>query len=142
MLTERALTHAELPLVYDSWIKNFRSSPWAGCLPNHVAVAIHRSAIVDLINAGATLRGLFDGEECVAWVCEDFDADENTAVVHFAYVKAKVADADMAAVRAALAPDSGIYTYKTTWLQSFLGNGFRHRPAFARKRSKPQERHA
>ncbi len=133
-LTEKPLTESELPLVYDSWIKSYRKSPFAGCLPNHVAHTILRANIVDLLNAGATLRGVFDDGRCVAWVCEDLVDD--TPVVHFAYIKASHdTDKFRPALRDMLAPKEGIYTYRTRWLTNFLGPSFRHEPGVARSRS-------
>jgi hypothetical protein len=138
-MTERPLGSAEHNLVLATWIKEFRASPYAGCLPNHVSTSIIRSCIDDLIKAGATLRGVFEGETCLGWVCEDLVLDPTgleQPVIHFIYTRSGVKPEVAKAVREALVPVSGgIYTYRTKTITDYLGPTWRHRPGIARSRS-------
>ena len=35
----------EWPLVFDTWARSFKKSPWAGCVPNHKYDDVSRAAI-------------------------------------------------------------------------------------------------
>ena len=139
-LTERALGPNEQNLVLATWIKAFRTSPYAGCLPNHVSTSILTRCIVDLLDAGATLRGVFDEyDNCLGWVCEDLTED-STPVIHYIYTRPRQSEASLAEVRASLVPASGgIYTYRTKDITDFLGFHWKHRPGIARARSNKHE---
>ena len=138
-MIERPLGPAEHNLILATWIKEFRTSPYAGCLPNHLSTAIIRSCIDDLIKAGATLRGVFEGDTCLGWVCEDLATDPQgveQAVIHFIYTRSGVSPDTKRAVREALVPSAGgIYTYRTKTIADYLGPNWRHRPGIARSRS-------
>jgi len=43
----------EYSLVYDSWARSFRKSPWAGCIPNHLYDQVSRAGIADILDRGA-----------------------------------------------------------------------------------------
>lgn len=43
----------EFPLIFDSWARSFRKSPWAGCIPNHLYDQVSRATINDILNRGA-----------------------------------------------------------------------------------------
>jgi hypothetical protein len=131
ILSEAPITQQELNFVYDSWIKVYKDSPHAGCIPRHLVHTILRAFIVDLVNSGAYLRGIFDGDKLAAWVCED--EHKGKPVVHFCYIKE--AYRDHPEMRERIAPPAGYYTYRTGWLARFLGNGFIHDPQIARYRS-------
>lgn len=46
-------TPSELPLVYDSWARSYRKSPYAGCVPNHLWDQVSRTSISEILNRGA-----------------------------------------------------------------------------------------
>lgn len=45
----------ELPLVFDSWSKSFKKSPWAGCIPNNLYPEVSRAGISEILDRGATV---------------------------------------------------------------------------------------
>lgn len=139
-LSERALGPTEQNLVLATWVKVFRTSPYAGCLPNHVSTALLTRCVVDLLAAGATLRGVFDeADNCLGWVCEDLTED-SVPVIHYIYLKPRQSQAALDEIRARLVPaDGGIYTYRTKDITDFLGYQWKHRPGFARARSNKHE---
>lgn len=139
-LTERPLGIEEHNLVLATWVKEYRASPYAGCLPNHVSTAIYVSCIEDLILAGATLRGVFDSaNRCLGWVCEDLTED-SVPVIHYIYLRPRLPADQFAEVKTALVPlEPGIYTYRTKAISDLLGYAWKHRPGFARSRSAPHE---
>lgn len=46
-------TPDELALVYDSWARSFRKSPFAGCVPNHLWDQVSRACMSEILNRGA-----------------------------------------------------------------------------------------
>ncbi len=133
-MNERLLGPAEHNLILATRIKEYRTSPYAGCLPNHISTATIRSCINDLISAGASLRGVFEGDTCLGWVCEDLVDDQ--AVIHWIYVRSGLSQDQDAYTRDCLVPKGGgIYTYRTRRISDYLGFEWKHRPGVARSRS-------
>lgn len=73
----------------DTWFRSYRTSPWAGVIPNHLYFPTMREMLAGLVARGAKLTaaavGTEAGERVLGWVChEDKGAD---TVLHFVYVK-------------------------------------------------------
>lgn len=76
-------------LVLDSWIKTFKSSPYAGIVAADEYHATTRDAIEKLIARGAKLVMAVadnDREQIIGWVCYEISL-EGVPVVHYVYVK-------------------------------------------------------
>lgn len=84
----RPVKAADLNFVFDSWMKSWRVSKWAGVIPNHLYYATQRSLIEDLITRGATIVIAYpEGQQDVilGWGCGE--VKDNKAVLHYAYTK-------------------------------------------------------
>lgn len=85
----RSATADDMAFVLDSWLKSFRTSPWAGVIPNNLYHEVTQAAVNDLIVRGARIivagvRGKPD--RILGWVCvEALKGD--AAVCHYLYVK-------------------------------------------------------
>lgn len=79
-------TPDELALVYDSWARSFRKSPYAGCVPNHLWDQVSRACMSEILNRGArvivAVVDLPDGGRRVA----GYSVSEPN-VLHWLYVK-------------------------------------------------------
>lgn len=85
-ITIRPMAQGEQPFVLDGWIRSWRTSPWAGCIPNNQVWEVTRDAIAGLCLRGAQIdvavaRGT-DTERLVGFVC--YEAPD---VVHYLFVK-------------------------------------------------------
>jgi GNAT superfamily N-acetyltransferase len=79
---------SDLNFIFDSWMKAWRTSKWAGVIPNHMYYEVQRTLIEDLIARGAALLVAYpEGKDDVilGWACGE-EKDEAT-VLHFVYVK-------------------------------------------------------
>lgn len=78
----------DLPLVFDSYLKSWRVSKFAGAIPNHLFFDVQRAALEDLLSRGATLTIAYpSGREDVilGWACAELK--EEKTVLHYLYVK-------------------------------------------------------
>lgn len=82
----RPYESGDLPFVLDGWIRSWRTSPWAGCIPNNLIWEVTRGCVASLLARGATLevaevdRG--DGSaRLVGFVCWE------PGVLHYVFVK-------------------------------------------------------
>lgn len=142
MITVRKLKTDEIPYVYDSWIKSWKGSPWAGCIPNHLATAAHRETIHALVNAGAVLRGAYrddNDQEIIGWGCFDL-TDRGEAVVHFLHWRDPESIPPLLAEcqsRAGVEAVSKFYTHRTAVISAALSPlGYQHRPEIARRQKR------
>lgn len=84
----RPVKATDLNFVFDSWMKQWRQSPWAGTIPNHMYYETQRTLIEDLIARGARIVVAYpEGREDVilGWACGE--EKEGKTVLHYAYVK-------------------------------------------------------
>jgi hypothetical protein len=78
----------DIRFVFDSWLRSWRKSPWAGVIPNNVYFPLTRSVIEQLIARGAEIEVacLAADPECIlGWICHEQTGPN--AVVHYLYVK-------------------------------------------------------
>lgn len=78
----------DLALVFDSWLKTWRTSKWAGVIPNHLYFETQRVLIEDLIGRGAVIKLAYpDGRPDVilGWACGE--VKEGKTVLHYLYTK-------------------------------------------------------
>jgi len=81
-------TAAELPLVFDSWARSFRKSPWAGCVPNHLWDHVSRTTIGEILDRGArVVVAHVELEDGTRRVMGYSVSEPATATLHYLYVK-------------------------------------------------------
>lgn len=84
----RAHRPEDLPLVFDSYLKSWRVSKFAGAIPNHLFFDVQRAALEDLLGRGASLVIAYpSGREDVilGWACAELKEDKT--VLHYLYTK-------------------------------------------------------
>jgi hypothetical protein len=78
----------DLAMVFDSWLKSWRTSKWAGVIPNHLYFETQRVLIEDLIARGASIKIAYpSGREDIilGWACGE--EKEGKTVLHYLYTK-------------------------------------------------------
>lgn len=125
----------ELPLIYDSWIRSFRNSPYAGCVVNDIWYETMKHTL-DAVLPKARVIVALPGDDAIRRVI-GYVVVEKPNIIHYIYVKQKfrglgVAAQLLEAATAALEASSGYYTFRTPaskWLES---RGWKHNPTPAR----------
>lgn len=126
----------EIELVMDSVAKSFRTSPWAGLVPNHMWFPVCRAAITGLIERGAQVTVVRASGRVLGYVVHE--SKDGSPVVHYLYIKdpyrrmglAKALMDKTGAVKGARV----FYTFKTGQTK-FLAKGYVavHAPEMARR---------
>jgi ribosomal protein S18 acetylase RimI-like enzyme len=80
-----APTAEEYSLIYDSWARSFRKSPWAGCVPNHLWDGVSRACIAELLNRSLIVVAVKQLENGTRRVM-GYSVSE-PGVLHWLYVK-------------------------------------------------------
>ncbi len=75
----------EVSLVFDSWLNSWRTSRYAGVIPNNLYYSTTRSLIEDLITRGAQVLVCDAGPTVKGWVC--YEVKNGKTVCHMSYVK-------------------------------------------------------
>lgn len=78
----------DFKFIFDSWLRSWRESPWAGVIPNNLYFPLTRSTIEQLVARGAefVIACLAaDPERILGWIC--YEQTGPKAVVHYIYVK-------------------------------------------------------
>lgn len=86
-LVSRNSQAEDLSYVYDTWLNSWRSSPWAGTVPNHLYFDTQRATIAGLLARGASVRVChFPGSPDLVqgWCC--YEVKGETTVLHYIYV--------------------------------------------------------
>ncbi len=133
-------TAEEFPLIYDSWARSFRKSPWAGCVLNRDYDAISRNTIGEILNRGArvicAVVDLDDGSRRVAGYSV---SEPDICTLHWIYVKDTYRVKGMQ-VGTQLLEETvkewrkgvRVYTHRTPASAKFLGHAWTHDPVMAR----------
>lgn len=129
----------EWPLVFDSWARSYRKSPFAGCIPNHLYDEVSRASFNDIIarpgarvivattelpEGGRRVMGYVVTEparNCVHW-----------AFVKQAYRRLGVGRALLAEAIKDFSAGKKFYTHRTPVSQKFLRDGFTWDDSIAR----------
>jgi hypothetical protein len=85
----RPLKAEDRDFFFDSWLKSWRKSRYAGVIPNNLYYDTYRSTIESLVARGATVQvacGEENPDHILGWVCWEKTPD-GYAVVHYLYVK-------------------------------------------------------
>jgi GNAT superfamily N-acetyltransferase len=130
----------EWPLIYDSWARSFKKSPWAGCITNDLYDQVSRRTMQEIISRGAKVTvacvDLPDGGRRVLGYSV---SEPRQHVLHWLFVKR---DYRGMGVGKALLEDVTLsapqgdclwtYTFRTKASVSFLGPRFWWDPTHAR----------
>lgn len=76
----------ELNFIYDSWLNSWRTSKWAGVVPNHLYYDTQRALISGLLERGATLRVVTFAsapDMILGWVCYEYK--DGATILHYIY---------------------------------------------------------
>lgn len=87
-ISVRPFKPADLSLVFDSWLNSWRTSRYAGTIPNHLYFETQRAMVEGLLQRGAGVHIVHpepDPDHILGWVC--FEQKGEVAVLHYLYVK-------------------------------------------------------
>lgn len=150
-VTYRDAAPDDMPFVLDSWMKSWRTSAWAGTIPNNIYFATQRDCIEQLIARGAKILIASHSKtnRILGWVCYELTQDSPArTVINFLYVK----DAYLRltpSIGAALADrvpgaKPGYFTHRYRTVVDYCPQdaGWRHAPEIARRAYRPDKRAA
>lgn len=131
----RPVRATDLNFIFDSWMKSWRGSKWAGTTPNHLYYETQRTLIEGLISRGAKIYIAYpeDHEEVIlGWTCSE--EKDGEAVVHYLYVKDPFLGLGIQERLISVLPGSkpGFVTHKLNHKEL---NGWRHTPEMARRKT-------
>jgi len=86
-VTIRPAVPEDFNFILDGWIRSWRTSPWAGCIPNNMIWEVTRSCIAGLMTRGARVdvaevAKSDGGKRLVGFVC--YEAPD---LLHYVFVK-------------------------------------------------------
>jgi ribosomal protein S18 acetylase RimI-like enzyme len=84
----RTARKSDIKFVLDSWSKSYRTSPWAGVVPNNKWHDLIRDLITQLVARGAVIHVAADDtndDHILGWVCTEKRGNE--MVLHYAWVR-------------------------------------------------------
>lgn len=79
----------DMNFIWDSWLRSWRKSPWAGTIPNNLYFQVTRSGIEQLVGRGAQFKVACtrtDLDQLLGWICYEV-LKSGECVVHYAYTK-------------------------------------------------------
>lgn len=131
----RTHTPDDLAMVFDSWLKSWRTSKWAGVIPNHLYFDTQRVLIEELLSRGAKLHIAYpSGREDIilGWACSE--EKEGKTVLHYLYTKDPFIGLGIPALLLASLPGAkpGFITHKLPLKET---KEWRHTPEMARRKS-------
>lgn len=130
----------EFPLIYDSWAKSFRKSPWAGCVPNHLWPSTSRATTSEILNRGARVIVAVEDIEAGRRVLGYSVSEPATQCLHWLFVKRDFRGIGLRIGTQLLAETTRdwprdkawLYSHRTNASSRFLGAAWRHEPKLAR----------
>lgn len=125
----------DLAMVFDSWMKDWRTSKYAGVIPNHLYYATQRATIEDLLGRGAAVHVAYPSghpDVILGWACAE--QKEGKTVLHYLYVKDAFLGQSIPELLLASLPGDkpGFLTHK---LNLKVLREWRHTPEMARRKS-------
>lgn len=126
----------ELPLIYDSWARAYRTSPWAGTVPNHLWDTVSRACSAELLARSRTTCAVVELEDGTRRVMGYSVSEPARGILHWLYVKRDYrgmgVGRTLLADVSALLSTPGTYTHRTKASAKFLGPGWTYDPVPAR----------
>lgn len=136
--TFRPLLPDELPQVLEAWAGTYRSSRYAGCIPNDKFYSVTYDCITQLLNRGMRVTVLVLAsrpEQALAWIAHETDTRSAQPVVHYVFTKTAFRRRGLSRLlldRVGATRDSRfIYTFCTSYAKHYP-TGF-HMPSLARR---------
>lgn len=137
----RPATPEDFPFILDGWIRSWRTSPWAGTVPNNMVWEVTRGTVAGLMTRGARLdvaevaRSDGHSRRLCGFVC--YEAPDT---LHYLFVK-KTGFRGMGIGRLLLEhtgidPRAGIFTHRTQASRYLMERGWTWDPVSARKEYK------
>lgn len=125
----------DLPLVFDSYLKSWRVSKFAGVIPNHLYFDTQRTLLEDLIQRGASVYVCYpEGHEdlILGWACSE--VKEGKCVLHYLYVKDPYLGMRLPEILLESLPGDkpGFFTHQQKLKET---KEWRHTPEMARRKS-------
>lgn len=122
-------------MVFDSWLKSWRTSKWAGVIPNNLYFETQRTLIEDLIARGATILIAHPSgrpDIILAWACGE--VKEGKTVLHYLYTKDPFIGLGLPTLLLNALPGDkpGFITHKLSLKET---KEWRHTPEIARRKS-------
>lgn len=131
----RANKPEDIAFIFDSYLKSWRLSKFAGTVPNHLYFETQRQLLEGLLGRGAKVSVAYpEGHEdaILGWIC--YEEKEGKAVIHYVYIKDSYAGLGVADQLVESVPGAkpGFITHKM-----FLASlkDWIHAPEIARRKS-------
>lgn len=125
----------DVAFVMSNWLRSFRNTPWAGCVPNHLFYDTYRVAVEQLIARGATIEVAELHGRLVAFVASETSPD-GLCIIHAGYSKDPFVAMRPLEQLIDRAPGTkpGLYSFRTPQLERALDRNWRHAPETVRRR--------
>lgn len=149
-LVLRPARRDDISFIFDSWLRSWRKSPWAGIVPNNVYYPLTRSVIEQLVARGAEFKVAAlesNPDHILGWICYELlparTPDGPEAVIHYLYVKDPYLPLgiDDQLVAAVPGVKPGFYTFRYRQVVEALdrakgpeGQHWKHAPEIARRK--------
>lgn len=131
----RDLKKEDAPFIFDSWMRSWRVSKYAGCIPNNLFYSTTRANIEHLIARGSIVKVACldtNPDAILGWVCYETLPDTSSCV-HYIYVKDPYLKLGVGEALAKLLPESGFYSYRGSQIDDFFPE-FKWAPEIARRK--------
>lgn len=138
LISLRTVEPGDMPFVWDSWLRSYRESPWAGVIPNNLYREVTQAVITELRARGAIITLAVrrdDPNEILGYVCHE--RVPGGVAVHYVFIKDAVRRQGLASEllsHARLSWPQGtrkFYTFRTRAASYFPD--WKHEPAIARR---------
>ncbi len=134
----RDLLPKDAPTVLETWAQTYRTSKWAGTIPNNLFTATLAESIRQLFQRGARGVAIVDGDELVGWLVYEYTRLDEP-VIHYVWVHERCRGRKVALYlmyEAGISPDEFFfYTHRTKYCSLPLFKNGRHEPAIARRKA-------
>lgn len=120
---------SEFNYVLSGWLKSYRTSPYAGVIPNNKFYETYLSTIESLVVKGAVIHVAEVDGKLVGFICHSI-TDDGIAVIHYIYIKSGHPHQEL--IDKVLGKKSGFYTFKTSNISRLLP-GWKFAPEIARR---------
>lgn len=138
-VTFRPARGDDVSFIFDSWLRSWRKSPWAGTIRNDMYFPTQRATIEGLVARGAQFEVACltaDQDKILGWICHEQSGPD--AVVHYIYVKDPYLSLGIAEQLVARIPGNkpGFYTHRYRQVVDALGSnsGWRHAAEIGRRK--------
>ena len=126
----------DLNFIYDAWFKSWRSSKYAGVVPNNRYFELMRETVENLVGRGARLLVAVASGRLLGFICYEMTTD-GLPVCHYIYVKDPYFKFGVGELlRDEAFPnmlEPGFITFKSPIVMKYFSD-FKHAPEIARRK--------